>query len=127
MALRGVRGAITVSRNARKEIIVATEELLAEMTKVNKVKVEDIASVIFTTTKDVNVAFPAEAARNLGWLYTPLLCMHEMIVPHSLRKCIRVLMHVNTGKSQKAIKHVYLGGTEKLRPDLKKKSKYYLS
>lgn len=127
MALRGIRGAITVSKNSKTAIIAATEELLKKMVKVNGVKAENVASVIFSTTKDLNVAFPAEAARNLGWLYTPLLCTNEISVPHSLRKCVRILLHVNTSKSQKAMRHVYLKGAVRLRPDLKKKSKYYLS
>lgn len=127
MALRGIRGAITVSKNSKTTIITATEELLKKIVKANGLKAEAVASIVFTTTRDLNVTFPAEAARNIGWLYTPLLCTNEIAVPHGLRKCVRVLLHVNTGKTQKAMRHVYLKGAVKLRPDLKKKSKYYLS
>ena len=80
MALRGVRGAITVKGNRPAEIISATKKLLKKIVTVNRLKTENIASVIFSTTPDLNAEFPALAARQLGWLYTPLLCTHEMKV-----------------------------------------------
>lgn len=129
MNLRGIRGAITVKRNSKEEILEATKRLLKMMVSVNKVKVEEVATAIFSITKDLNAEFPAVAARKLGWLYSPLLCTYEIAVPGSLRKCIRILLLVNTNKKQKSIKHVYLGDAKKLRPDLKAKEKglYYLS
>lgn len=129
MKIRGIRGAITVSGNNRKGIVASTKTLLQKIVKENKLRIEDIASVIFSVTKDLNAEFPAIAARKLGWLYTPLMCTYEISVPGSLKKCIRVLMHVNSAKEQKAMKHVYLGGAKKLRPDLSGKFKdmFYLS
>ncbi|MBU0687116.1 MAG: chorismate mutase [Candidatus Margulisbacteria bacterium] len=127
MAVRGIRGAISAKDNSKEAIIKATEELLEKIVEANQIKVEDVASAIFSTTKDLNAAFPAEAARNLGWLYSPLLCTNEIDVPNGLKKCVRVLLHVNMDKPQSEIKHVYLGAAEKLRPDLGKKSEYYLS
>jgi len=129
MALRGIRGAITVKKNSKKEILSATEKLLKKMISLNKIKTNDVASVIFSVTRDLNAEFPAFAARKLGWLYTPLLCMNEIPVRGSLSKCIRILIHVNTGKKQGKMKHVYLGKAKKLRPDLGtgKKDLYYIS
>ena len=129
MALRGVRGAITVKGNRPAEIISATKKLLKKIVTVNGLKTENIASVIFSTTPDLNAEFPALAARQLGWLYTPLLCTHEMKVAGSLKKCIRVLIHVNTLKSQRKIKNIYLKGARLLRPDLadSRKDIYYQS
>jgi chorismate mutase len=124
MALRGIRGAITVDKNAKKAVISATEELLKQMVEINRIKTDDIASVIFSTTVDLDAVFPAAAARNLGWIYTPLLCTHEIDAPGGVKRCIRVLMHVNTLKPQKAMRHVYLRGAEVLRPDLSKKGNY---
>jgi len=115
MALRGIRGATTVERNSKEEILAATKELLSQMISANEVKIEEIASVIFSITKDLNAEFPAAAARELGWNNTPLLCTNEIDVPASLPRCIRVLMHVNTEKSQKEIKHIYLKEAQKLR------------
>jgi chorismate mutase len=116
--IRGIRGAISVSKNTKDEMISSAMTLLREMAGLNNIKVEDIASVIFSVTKDLNAEFPAIAARKLGWKATPLLCTYEVDVPGSLLKCIRVLMLVNSGKSQSSMKHVYLKNAKKLRPDL---------
>jgi chorismate mutase len=116
--IRGIRGAISVSKNSKDEIVSSTKTLLREMTGLNKIKSEDIASIIFSVTKDLNAEFPAIAARKLGWSGTPLLCTYEVDVPGSLPRCIRVLIHVNSGKPQSSIKNVYLNDAKKLRPDL---------
>ncbi|MBI5699475.1 chorismate mutase [Candidatus Saganbacteria bacterium] len=113
--LRGVRGATTVGENRSREILSATRELLREMVKANRVKIEDVSSIIFSVTADLNAEFPARAARELGWGNVPLLCTYEIKVPGSLKKCIRVLMLANTKQSQKAIKHIYLKGAQRLR------------
>lgn len=129
MAIRGIRGAITVKKNEKDDIAFATEMLLEKIVSLNKLKVEDIASVIFSVTTDLDKEFPAIAARELGWLYTPLMCTIEIPVEGSIKKCIRVLLHVNSEKRQNEMKHVYLEGAQKLRPDLssKEKDKYYFS
>ena len=84
----------------------------------NRLNVDDICSIFFTVTADLNQEFPASSARKIGLTGTPLLCMTEIPVPGSLEKCLRILIHVNTDKSQKEMKHSYLGGAQKLRPDL---------
>lgn len=117
--IRGIRGAITISSNTKAAIFAATQKLLKEMVKKNRIKVSDVASVFFSSTSDLNADFPANAARSIGWTLTPLICMKEIDVPGSLRKCIRVLVHVNSEIPQKNIKHVYLGGAKTLRPDIK--------
>ena len=114
---RGVRGATTVASDDREEILRATRELLALMIRENGIEKEDVASAIFTTTTDIVGAFPATAARQLGWLDVPLICSHEIDVPGSLDKCIRVLVHWNTNKPQSGIQHVYLKEAQSLRPD----------
>ncbi|MDD2443737.1 MAG: chorismate mutase [Desulfotomaculaceae bacterium] len=116
--LRGVRGAITVERNDAGEIFSATRELLKAMIKENDIDPEDIASVIFTVTPDLNAGFPATAAREMGWRYVPLLGATEINVPGMPGKCIRALVHVNTGKSQRELKHIYLRDAARLRVDL---------
>ncbi|MGC5324568.1 chorismate mutase [Brevibacillus sp. SYSU BS000544] len=119
MGVRGIRGAITVENNTVDEIVSATEYVLREMVERNDVAAEDIASVLITTTEDLDAAFPARAARNLvNWDYVPLMCAREIPVVGSLPRCIRVMMHVNTDKSQKDIQHVFLRDAVKLRPDL---------
>ncbi len=118
MACRGVRGATTVGKNESEEILGATRRLLAWMIHANGVRKEDVASIIFTTTPDLNAAFPAAAARQIGWSGVPLLCTHEMGVPGALPRCIRILIHWNTDRAQEEITHVYLEGAASLRPDL---------
>ena len=118
MPVRGVRGATTVSKNTREEILDATRELLTTMVDLNQINVEDIASAWLTTTSDVYAEFPAVAARHMGWTMVPLMQSHEMAVPGMLPFCIRVLLHLNTDKGQNDIHHVYLREASRLRPDL---------
>jgi chorismate mutase len=118
--VRGIRGATTVSKNEEKAILEVTRELLVTMVEANNVSVDDIASAIFTVTQDLDATFPAAAARELGWKYVPLMCSTEIPVKESLPMCIRVLLHVNTSRSQEDIKHIYLNEAFKLRPDLSK-------
>jgi chorismate mutase len=120
MACRGIRGATTVERNDRDEILAATRQLLALMVRRNGLAKQDLASAIFTTSPDITAEFPALAARQLGWLDVPLLCGHEIAVPGSLTRCIRVLLHWNTDKPQHEIQHVYVRDAVVLRPDLSK-------
>jgi chorismate mutase len=120
MACRGVRGATTVETNTRDEILTATRQLLAVMIRVNGIEPEDVASATFTVTRDLDAEFPATAARQLGWLEVPLLCSYEIHVPASLPRCIRILIHWNTAKTQKEIVHIYIKEAKRLRPDLSK-------
>ncbi len=120
MPCRGVRGATTVEKNEREEILTATRQLLALLIRHNEIEATDIASAIFTTTPDIDAEFPALAARQLGWLEVPLICSHEMTVPGSLPLCIRVLINWNTPKTQAEIEHVYVREAKRLRPDLSK-------
>ena len=115
---RGVRGATTVDTDDRDEILKATTQLLALMIRRNEIESADVASAMFTVTKDLQSEFPALAARQLGWLEVPLLCGYEVSVEGSLPRCIRILLHWNTDRSQTDIRHVYIQDAVKLRPDL---------
>jgi chorismate mutase len=117
--MRGIRGATTVAVDQPDEIRIKTRELLSQIQAANTGLVpESIASILFTVTKDIQSAFPASAARDLGWHQTPLMCAREIPVPGSLPLCIRVLIHWNTNKPQNEIRHIYLRGAKALRPDL---------
>lgn len=118
-AVRGVRGASTVPENSREAIMDATEELLNEMVSANDIASEDIAAVYFTLTSDLNAEFPAVAARErLGWRLVPLINSIEIDRPGSMSKCVRVLLYLNTDKSQEEIKHIYLRDAVVLRADI---------
>ena len=114
---RGIRGATTAEINTREAIVEATHDMLERLIAENDLRQEDIASAIFSTTPDLNAEFPAVAARALGWLDTALICTHEMAVPGSLERCIRVLVHWNTTRGANEIVHVYIRGARNLRPE----------
>ncbi|RBW70280.1 chorismate mutase [Bacillus taeanensis] len=117
--VRGVRGAVTVEQNSKSEIVEATKEVIGEMIERNNIKPEDVAQVIITTTEDLTAVFPAQALRLFqGWSYVPVMCAQEISVSGSMRRCIRIMMTINTDKTQKEIHHVYLGEAKKLRPDI---------
>lgn len=116
--VRALRGATSVKENIESEMIDATCELLKEMTLQNDIIEDDVISIIFSVTSDLNAAFPAVAARRLGWNNTALMCTYEIDVPGSLKSCIRVLMHINTEKEKNELKHIYLKEARALRPDI---------
>jgi chorismate mutase len=116
--VRGIRGATTVEANSVEAILEATRELLAAMLKANEVDVEYVASAFFTTTVDLNAEFPALAARDIVGTNVALMCGHEMNKPGGLPMCLRILLHVNTDKPARDIKHIYLRGARLLRPDI---------
>jgi chorismate mutase len=118
IAVRGIRGATTVTVDAADAILEATEELVRELVASNGIVPEDVASALFTVTPDLRAEFPAAAARRMGWTMVPLLNFTEIGVPGRLEKCIRVLVHVNTSRSQAEMVHVYLREAVSLRPDL---------
>lgn len=115
MWCRGIRGAITVLENTKEDIVTATKELLQKMLEANGVVIDDITCIWFTTTSDLNAEFPAVASRELGCVNTALICCHEMNVPGSLPKCVRILILVNTEKRADEIIHVYLKEAKCLR------------
>ena len=115
MITKGIRGAITVENNSVEDIKSATLELLSEMIKKNNIEKENISQAIFTLTPDLNAEFPAKFARiDFGWDNIAMMCFHELDVPNSLKKCLRILIVVNANDDFKP-KFVYLKGAEKLR------------
>jgi len=120
MPCRGVRGASTADANTREAILEATRQLLALLIRQNGIEEKDVASVIFSTTRDLDAEFPALAVRQLGWFDVALMCVNELDVPGSLRQCIRILLHWNTEKASDEIVHVYIKEAASLRPDRSK-------
>ena len=99
-------------------IVAATTELLEEMLARNEARVEDLISVVFTSTPDLRAEFPAAAARSLGMDGVPLLCAQEIDVAGAMPRCIRVLMHLYTQRDYASLRHIYLGEARSLRTDL---------
>ncbi|MFM7036672.1 MAG: chorismate mutase [Planctomycetaceae bacterium] len=120
MAVRGIRGATTVQQDTPDQIRAAARELMEEILRRNQIAdFDDVISAVFTTTADLNSAFPAEAARAMGMNFVPLLCAQEIPVPGSMPRCLRILLHVNSDRPPRDIEHVYLHDAQKLRPDLR--------
>ncbi len=117
MATRGIRGATTVDANAADAIKQRTLELLGILIASNGLRPEDVASATFTVSGDLDAAFPALAVRSLpGWEEVPLLCALEIPVTGSLPRCVRVLLHWNTDRPQRDVRHAFLRGARSLRP-----------
>ena len=113
--VRGIRGATTADSNTKEAILQATKGLLERLIDANDMHLDDVAAAFFTTTEDLNAAFPAQAARQMGWEYVALIDGHEMKVPDALAQCIRVLLLVNTEKPPQELNNVYLKGARDLR------------
>ncbi len=120
--VRGIRGAITVRENSRRAIVEATARLLRAMVRANGVRKEEIVSALLTATDDLDAVFPAQALRRLGWRDVPVLCAREIRVPDGLPRTVRALLHVSTDRTQREIRHTYLSGATKLRPDLARRA-----
>ena len=118
LRVRALRGATTVDRDERDEVVAATVELLETLLERNSVARGDLISVIFTATPDVTSEFPAAAARKIGISDIPLLCAQEMDVADGVGHCIRVLVHLYTDRDYGSLRHVYLGRARQLRTDL---------
>ena len=118
MSIRGIRGAVVAREDLPEEILSSTCELIEAIIRANPtLDPDNVASVIFTTTTDLTSAYPARAARQIGWTDVPLLCCHEIPVPDGLPRCIRILIHWNTNLTQPEVNHIYLGRAAELRPD----------
>lgn len=117
--VRAIRGATTVTENTREAVIEAVTELMEAIEIHNQLDTEEIVSVTFSVTSDIDAMFPAAVARHRqGWENVPLLDVQHMKVENSLQKCIRVLIHLNTPLLKSQLRHVYLQDAAKLRPDL---------
>jgi chorismate mutase len=112
---RGIRGATVAEENTASAVYAAARELLSGLIDANGIEERDVAAVYFTMTPDLNAAFPAAAARQLGWNSTALMCATEIAVPDSLLRCIRVLILWNTDREPQDVTNLYLNGTEALR------------
>ena len=118
MSTRGVRGATVATTNDTEAILGATRELLLAIQDANpSMRSEDLASILFTVSNDLDAVYPAQAARQVQWFEVALICAREIPVPGGLPKCIRVLIHWNTDLPQGEIRHIYLKDATQLRPD----------
>jgi chorismate mutase len=118
MAVRALRGAITVDADDPGEIRKRTIDLLGVLFDRNGLDPDDVISILFTVTADLASLPPAAAAREYGLIEVPLLCAQEMASDNSPPRCIRLLLHLETAKPRNELKHVFLRGATVLRPEL---------
>jgi monofunctional chorismate mutase len=118
MSIVSIRGAITVSQNSVSTILDSTKELLIEVEKSNNINKDKVISIIFSCTSDLDKAYPAKAARELGYIHAGLMCFNEMLVEGSINMCIRVMVICDLNVEQKDVEHIYLRDAVVLRPDL---------
>ena len=118
MAVRAIRGAVQVDEDERGQVLEATAELVAEVMRRNELTTDDVISVLFTATPDINSEFPALAARKVGFSDVPLMCATELDVPHALPRVVRLMAHVETERPRSEVQHVYLRGAQALRLDI---------
>ena len=119
MAIRGIRGAITVDENSKEQIGLAARQLVTKILSQNELHVENIGAIIFSSTEDLTAAFPSTAIRQRpAFRLVPFFDTREPAVENSLPLCIRVLILADIDRAQNKIHHVYLGGAKNLRPDL---------
>ena len=115
--LCALRGATTSENNSVESITSAVEELLFELVSRNNLIPDQIISVTFSVTKDLDACFPASIARKkTGWEKIALLDCQQMFVKDDLKKCIRLLAYVSLPKKQTP-RNPYLGKAKNLRPD----------
>jgi chorismate mutase len=112
-----IRGAITVERNEREAILQATRELVEAIVRQNELDAEETVAMLFTASRDLDAAYPAQAVRDMGWQHVPMLCAQEMAVAGALPRCIRVLVLVCRDRPNRPLRHVYLREARVLRPD----------
>ena len=117
-SVRGVRGAIQIACDDEAAILAGAEELLRALIAANGIREDNVASVFFSTTADLTAAYPAGAARGLGWRRVALFGAQEQAVRGALPRVIRILIHWQTTRALAEIQHVYLGEAAALRPDL---------
>ena len=116
--LLAIRGATTVDSNSEEAMTPRVQEMLLTILERNGVVHDDVVSALFTATPDLNAAFPATAARGVGFGDIPLICASEIAVPNATPLCVRVMLHVYSERPRSAIRHVYLHGAQGLRDDL---------
>ena len=112
-----IRGATTAAGNSFKDIEDAVVELIDELISRNNLIKNNVLSIIFTSTKDLDACFPASIARKCNELDSvAFLDCQQMHVSNDIDFCIRIMAQVLLPQNF-PVKHPYLRGASKLRPD----------
>ena len=115
--ISAIRGAICVEADEKELIDAAICKLYQEVLERNNLSESEVACLFITQTSDLKTRNPASGLRGSGFCATtPLFCMQELEIEGMLERVIRILIIAN--KPVEAVVPVFLGGAEKLRPDL---------
>ena len=115
--IKFIRGATTATGNSVDEIEDCVVELINELISRNNLIKKNIFSITFTATKDLNACFPASIARKFHGLDSvAFLDCQQMYVSNDVDFCIRIMAQVLLPPNN-PVKHPYLRGASKLRPD----------
>lgn len=115
MLVRALRGATTLESDTKEQMFERVPALLAEMLQANQITPADVISVLFTATGDIHCAFPATAARTVGFGDVPLICATELDIDNATPLCVRVMMQIQTERAREDLHHIYLEGAKNLR------------
>ena len=118
VAVRAIRGAIQLDVDEREHLLERVAEMVTGVMEANRLAVDDVISIIFTSTSDLTSEFPAYAARQLGFGDVPLICARELEIERSMPRVVRLMAHVETDLPRADVTHVYLHGAAALRRDL---------
>ncbi len=117
-----IRGA-TRAENSRESILKNVESLCREIFEKNKVASEDLVSIMFTQTRDLDELNPCYALRHgdvgIDVSRVALFAMNELETKGMLSRTIRVMVMAYLS-SDSEIYHIYKNGAEVLRPDFAK-------
>jgi len=117
LVLRALRGATTADANSAEAIETAVAELVDALVARNGLVGEQLMSVTFSVTHDLDACFPAAIARRrAGWEQVALLDCQQMAVAGDLPRCIRLLAHAWLQPERTPV-HPYLRQAAGLRPD----------
>ena len=118
--LHALRGATTCENNSIDSIKKEVDKLIDELMKRNDLVPDQIVSITFSVTTDLDACFPAAVARKRrGWEKVALLDCQQMFVKGDLKKCIRLMAHVWLPQ-EKSPQHPYMRKAKDLRPDRSK-------
>jgi chorismate mutase len=113
-ALRGAAQCINAAEDIRRQVSLLYDSLL----KKNNLAEDDIVSVIFSLTSDLDALNPAAALRQTGRAGALALfaAQEAETADVTLPRVLRVLVHCYLPEGSKPC-HVYQNGAEILRPD----------
>jgi chorismate mutase len=112
-ALRGATQCLNDGEDLTRRVAALYDGLLRE----NRLAEEDIVSLIFSVTADLDALNPAAALRRSGRARDlALFVTQEAQFPGMLERTVRVLLHCCLDEGT-IPRHLYQNGAEVLRPD----------